>query len=77
MFLPSTTHNIVLDQEWQIRHDLLHLSRYLFYPVESYITVFNNHIRGFHIGNRIPVRFVERYSRQDGFPPVSNFALHL
>lgn len=77
MFLPSTTHNIVLDQEGQIRHDLLHLSRYLFYPVESYITVFNNHIRGFHIGNRIPVRFVERYSRQDGFPPVSNFALHL
>jgi hypothetical protein len=70
----SMTQNIVLDKEWQVGHDLLRFTRYLFDPVESYDPVFHVHICGLHIGDRIPVGLVERNSRQDSFPPLAIIA---
>jgi len=62
--------NIVLDKEWQVGHDFLCFTRYLFYPVEGYDSAFHIYICGLHICDRIPVGLVERNSRQDGFSPL-------
>ena len=63
------THNIMLNKEGQIRHDFLRLSGNLFYPIKSDNTVVHIHVCGLHVRYRIPIRFIERYRRQECFSP--------
>ena len=65
----------MLNEERQIRHNLLRLAGDFLYPVESDYPVFHVHVCGFHIGNRIPVGLIQRYRRQNCFPPFSSIAL--
>jgi len=70
LYLPGNSGSndlyVVLDEEGQVSNNLLRLSRDFLGPIKRERSTFHVHICRVHVGNRVPIWFVESNSCQAG-----------